>query len=44
MSGSKYVKVSFGTITAVITVALFVQIYYGDYQVGIFFGPLIFFL
>ncbi|XP_057665530.1 uncharacterized protein LOC130899539 isoform X2 [Diorhabda carinulata] len=33
ISGSKYVNVAFGTLTVIITVALIIQIYYGDYQV-----------
>ncbi|KAJ8945822.1 hypothetical protein NQ314_009044 [Rhamnusium bicolor] len=33
LNGSKFVNVAFGTLTFVITVALLVQIYYGDYQV-----------
>ncbi|CAG9856985.1 unnamed protein product [Phyllotreta striolata] len=31
--GSKYISGAFGTLTLIITLALFVQIYYGDYQV-----------
>lgn len=33
VSGSKFVNVAFGTLTVIITVALLIQIYYGDYQV-----------
>ncbi|KAJ8985692.1 hypothetical protein NQ317_014341 [Molorchus minor] len=33
LSGSKFLNVAFGTLTIVITIALLVQIYYGDYQV-----------
>ncbi|KAJ8947033.1 hypothetical protein NQ318_019925 [Aromia moschata] len=33
LSGSKFLNIAFGTLTFVITVALLVQIYYGDYQV-----------
>ncbi|XP_060527176.1 glutathione hydrolase 7-like isoform X2 [Cylas formicarius] len=33
LSGSKFVNVAFGTLTVVITAALLIQIYYGDYQV-----------
>lgn len=33
-SGFKFVIVAFGSLTCVITVALLLQIYYGDYQVG----------
>lgn len=32
-SGSKYINVAFGTLTVIITFALVIQIYYGDYQV-----------
>lgn len=31
--GSKLVTISFGVLTAAITIALIAQIYYGDYQV-----------
>uniref|UniRef100_A0A6P7FM53 Glutathione hydrolase 5 proenzyme-like n=1 Tax=Diabrotica virgifera virgifera TaxID=50390 RepID=A0A6P7FM53_DIAVI len=33
ISGSKYVNIAFGTLTAIITLALIIQINYGDYQV-----------
>lgn len=33
LGGSKFINVSFGALTVIITVALLVQIYYGDYQV-----------
>ncbi|XP_066145346.1 glutathione hydrolase 7-like [Euwallacea fornicatus] len=33
LSGSKFISVAFGTLTIVITIALLIQIYYGDYQV-----------
>lgn len=33
MGGSKFINISFGTLTVIITIALLVQIYYGDYQV-----------
>nr|CAH7713673.1 unnamed protein product [Callosobruchus chinensis] len=33
MSGSRYINFAFGTLTFIITLALFVQIHYGDYQV-----------
>ncbi|CAH1119072.1 unnamed protein product [Phaedon cochleariae] len=32
-SGSKYMNIAFGTLTFIITLALLIQIYYGDYQV-----------
>lgn len=35
MGGSRFINVSFGALTVIITVALLVQIYYGDYQVRI---------
>lgn len=33
MGGSKFINISFGALTVIITIALLVQIYYGDYQV-----------
>ncbi|XP_049820917.1 glutathione hydrolase 7 isoform X2 [Aethina tumida] len=33
LGGSRFINISFGTLTFVITIALVVQIYYGDYQV-----------
>ncbi|XP_044262092.1 glutathione hydrolase 7-like [Tribolium madens] len=33
LSGSKFINVAFGTLTVIITAALLLQIYYGDYQV-----------
>ncbi|CAH1983301.1 unnamed protein product [Acanthoscelides obtectus] len=33
MSGSRYINFAFGTLTFIITLALFIQIHYGDYQV-----------
>ncbi|CAG9835566.1 unnamed protein product [Diabrotica balteata] len=32
ISGSKYVNIAFGTLTVIITLALIIQINYGDYQ------------
>lgn len=34
MGGSKFINVAFGLLTIIVTIALIVQIYYGDYQVG----------
>lgn len=33
LTGSKFINIAFGTLTVVITIALLIQIYYGDYQV-----------
>lgn len=33
IGGSKFINISFGTLTVIITIALVLQIYYGDYQV-----------
>lgn len=33
-SGAKFINVAFGTLTVIITAALLLQIYYGDYQVS----------
>jgi gamma-glutamyltranspeptidase len=33
LSGSKFINTAFGTLTVIITAALLLQIYYGDYQV-----------
>ncbi|RZB39654.1 G glu transpept domain containing protein, partial [Asbolus verrucosus] len=33
LSGFKFINVAFGTLTVIITIALLLQIYYGDYQV-----------
>ncbi|ERL87238.1 hypothetical protein D910_04636 [Dendroctonus ponderosae] len=33
MGGSKFINVAFGVLTIIVTIALIVQIYYGDYQV-----------
>lgn len=33
LGGSKFINCAFGSLTLIITVALLVQIYYGDYQV-----------
>jgi hypothetical protein len=33
LSGSKFIITAFGTLTVIITAALLLQIYYGDYQV-----------
>ncbi|XP_044757715.1 scoloptoxin SSD14-like [Coccinella septempunctata] len=33
IGGSKFINISFGTLTVIITIALLLQIYYGDYQV-----------
>lgn len=33
-SGTKFINVAFGSLTVIITVALLIQIYYGDYQVN----------
>lgn len=40
MGGSKFINISFGVLTVIITVALLIQIYYGDYQVSCFFCSL----
>ncbi|XP_076260685.1 glutathione hydrolase 7-like isoform X2 [Rhynchophorus ferrugineus] len=32
-NGSKFINIAFGSLTIIITVALLIQIYYGDYQV-----------
>ena len=34
LSGFKFINIAFGSLTVIITAALLVQIYYGDYQVG----------
>lgn len=34
MGGSKFINFAFGTLTLIITIALLIQIHYGDYQVG----------
>lgn len=36
MGGSKFINFAFGTLTLIITIALLIQIYYGDYQVRYF--------
>ncbi|KAL3277169.1 hypothetical protein HHI36_012521 [Cryptolaemus montrouzieri] len=33
LGGSKFINISFGTLSVIITAALIIQIYYGDYQV-----------
>lgn len=35
MGGSKLINFAFGTLTLIITIALLIQIYYGDYQVSL---------
>ncbi|XP_050309798.1 glutathione hydrolase 7-like [Anthonomus grandis grandis] len=33
LGGSRFINAAFGTLTVIITIALLIQIYYGDYQV-----------